>query len=450
MLFEIDEISEILAPLTDKLREKFDGYALKVESVLARQVRFAVNKISVTKTWDETTLNFLVEKSKKTFIFSLKYSSREKIPQALDAALKIIEKMPPRENYAPLPEPAKEYPSISKIFDKTLIEHPEKIVGLAEQIIETGVSEGAKRIAGTVRADIIHEVLLTSAGVEKSMKKSRIYADVRAFCDKDATGHASMAAANLSSINGELIASLAASDAKRSMNAKRLEPGVYKTLFTIDAAASLLNLIGDAASAFNVDAGFSFFINKKGKKIAPENVSIIDNACLPDGYGSRQYDEEGVPTRDNYIIRNGVLEKFLHNRFTAKKFRDELTGNAGWIFPHAWEIEMSPGDILSDELLDVLGTGLVISNITYIRFQNHVIGDFSGIIRDGVFFVKNGEVKYAVKGLRLSDNMPRILANITGIGRERRQVFHWWLEHGIPVITPAFIVEKVRYTSATK
>ncbi len=143
-----------------------------------------------------------------------------------------------------------------------------------------------------------------------------------------------------------------------------------------------------------------------------------------------------------------MLKTYVHNRFTAKKFNAEHTGNAGWISPRVWELEIAPGELKEDELLEFLGEGLIVGNATYIRFQNYLAGTFSAIIRDGIFYVKNGEVKHAVRGLRLSDSMPRILQNIIGLSKERVQVYHWWLESDIPVIAPSIVVEGVKFTKA--
>ena len=427
---------------------KLDGYAVVVTSKLSRQVRFAANKISVTKTWDETNFSILVEKDKRISAFSVGYASRNLIPKMAQLAIEAIMKAPPREDYAPLPEPADKYPSIPAEMDKTLLDQPEKLLDLAKNAIDTGLQEGAKKIAGTILAEAYNFVLVTSAGFRDGNSLSNVYLDVRAFMAKEATGHASIASRTVSGINAKEVASIAAHDAKLSENSKTIEPGKYNTVFTIDATASLMNLVGGATSAYAVDAGFSFFIKKLGTQVGPENLNVEDNPLDSNGYRIRNFDDEGVPTKRLRIIENGVLKTYLHNRFTAKKFNAEHTGHAGWVFPHAWELTVYPGDVAWEELLEMIGRGLIVSNATYIRFQNYIEGTFSAIIRDGVFYVENGEIKHAVKGLRLSDSMPRILQNIIALGKDRRQVFHWWLEEGIPVITPPMAVKEVGFTKA--
>lgn len=448
-MLEKDELFSLADDIVKELEKlNLDGYALIATSRLARQIRFAVNKISVTKTWDETSFNILVEKDQRVSAFSVGYASRDLIPKMAQLTIEAIKKAPPRQDYAPLPEPATQYPKFPAEPDLTLIRKPERLLDIAKQAIDTGSKEGAKKIAGTLLANFYNFVLITSAGFRNSNSVSNIYLDVRAFMTKEATGHASIASSSVDDINAEQIASIAARDAKLSENIKSIEPGEYNTVLTIDATASLMNLVGGAASAYAVDTGFSFFIKKLNTQVAPEELNVEDNPLYNRGYRVRNFDDEGVPTRRLPIIEKGILKSYLHNRFTAKKFNMEHTGHAGWLSPNSWELVVYPGDASWEELLEIIGKGLVVSNATYIRFQNYVTGDFSAVIRDGVFYVENGEIKHAVKGLRLSDSVPKMLQNLIGIGKETRQVFHWWLEWGIPVITPAIAIKNVGFTKA--
>jgi len=437
-----DEVEEMIKKIG------VDGYAISLYSSLSRQVRFAANKISVTKTWDETEISVLIDKDERVAAFSVGLSSKDLIPDMARRSLEAIKNAPPRKDYTPLPEPASSYPSPPGGVDQALRENPERLLDIAKEAIDSGLSEGAKKMAGTIIANVSNGVLITSTRFRDSSSLSNVYLDVRAFTSKEATGHASIASRILSDIKADEVASLAARDAKISQNIKSLDPGKYNTIFTIDATASLMNLVGGSASAYAVDAGFSFLINKLGNKIAPEKLILEDNPLLHNGFVIRTFDDEGVPTKVINIINKGVLENYLHNRFTAKKFNMEHNAHAGWLSPHAWELVVYPGEASWDELLEIINKGLIVSNATYIRYQNYMAGTFSAVIRDGVFYVENGEIKHAVKGLRLSDSMPNILNNIVEIGKHRRQVFHWWLESNLPVLTPPIAVKDVGYTKA--
>jgi len=65
-----------------------------------------------------------------------------------------------------------------------------------------------------------------------------------------------------------------------------------------------------------------------GKRFGPDHLNIIDDGSKPGLRGTRKYDDEGVRTRKNYLIREGVLTGRLHSRETAAKMNESLTGSA--------------------------------------------------------------------------------------------------------------------------
>ena len=100
-----------------------------------------------------------------------------------------------------------------------------------------------------------------------------------------------------------------------------------------------------------------------------------------------------------------------------------------------------------DEILEEAGDGLYISNNWYTRFQNYRQGDFSTIPRDAMFQIQNGKLGPPVKGLRVSDNMIRILSSIRDVSKERKWI-RWW-EVDIPTYLGHFLVDQVGITKST-
>lgn len=198
---------------------------------------------------------------------------------------------------------------------------------------------------------------------------------------------------------------------------------------------------------FSVEAGFSFLAGKLGKAVASEAVTFIDDATLAEGYSSTPFDAEGTTTRPTTILRNGVLETYLHNHSTAKRHNTKSTGNAGLVSPEAWNLVLKPGKAKEEELIAEVKRGLLVTNIWYTRFQNYITGDFSTIPRDGLFLVEDGEVKGAVAGLRVTDNMQRFLEGMRLVGKTAQNVKSW--EADTPVLAPPALVEKVRFTAST-
>jgi len=101
-----------------------------------------------------------------------------------------------------------------------------------------------------------------------------------------------------------------------------------------------------------------------------------------------------------------------------------------------------------EDLFDLARDGLYVTNNWYTRFQNYQTGDFSTICRDGIFEIKNGKIGHPVKGLRLSDNMIRILQSAKAMSKDRDWV-KWW-EVDTPTLTPYVLVEGAGITIAQK
>lgn len=441
----IDEASRLVR---DALNVGFDEAAVEVIETVESQIRFSNNSIDIAKRWISRRINVFVAKDGRMAVST--FEDAKVAQRSLGKLRSYITLLPIHKNYTRLPKGPFRYERIDGIYDPKIAELSDKAVDMVNSTIASALNAGARRVAGSLRWGVNKIGLATSRDVQTDTKETFIYVDVRAFVNSEATGHGDRCSRLLSDFEPEEAGRESGEVARMSTKKGKIDPGVYDTIFHHAAVANILNNIAMAASAFYVSAGFSFFKGKLGQEIASDKVTLIDNPLYPGGFGSRPFDDEGVPTRKTVIIKEGHLKTFLHNRLTAKEFNTETTANAGWISPSAWQIELKTGDSSIDELLSLISKGLVVMNATYTRFQNYQTGEFSSIIRDGVFYVENGDIKFSVRNLRLSDSFLNILKNVAEIGKEKRQIYHWWLEQGIPVIAPPILVRNVKFTAPGK
>lgn len=447
-MVEID-VSELAQNILRKVLGFADDCVVLVESSKSHQVRFSQNRIDIAKTWNETSIGIMMDKDKKVNVIELSLPSVKDIDEVLKAAEKALVSSQPKPIYAELPPISTGIKRVGTAVDPDIRDKPEKLIDLVHIAMESARSVGAKRSAGSIRGNYVSIALASSRGAEVLRDEyTNVYMDIRAFLDGEETGHASQLSRSIAGIDAEELGREAGEVAKLNANQVVFEPGRYDTLITPNAAASIMNLAARASSGFFFLMGMSFFAGKLGEEVASSNLNLYDDPFNANSRLPRLFDDEGVATRKNKIIENGVLRGLLHNRFTAKAFNSELTGNSGWVVPHPWHLEVEPGDYTRDELVTELRKGLILNNVTYIRFQNYVTGDFSGIIRDGLFYVEGGEIKGAVKGLRFSDNALRILKNVVALGNDVKDIYHWWLEFGTSVSTPSLLVKNCGYTRA--
>jgi len=224
------------------------------------------------------------------------------------------------------------------------------------------------------------------------------------------------------------------------------EAGEYQVLMSPTVASNLVETVASAASAFSVDAGISYLVEKVGKKVASDSFSLTDHGYREGALGGRGFDDEGMPTRSTPLIESGVLRGYLHNLTTAKKWKAESTSNAGLVQPHAWNLEVAEGDAGYEEMVKGIRRGIILTSNWYTRFKNYRTGEFSTVPRDGAYLVENGEVVKSLKGMRLSDDLQRIFSSVLQLSREREWIA-WW-EVDTPTLCPWVLVDGAKITRA--
>ncbi len=437
MMFEIN--NKII-----KIGEKLGFGDMVILSTLndRKQVRFANGEITIAKRWLEKKTEIFVEKDKRLVSTEISNYEEEHIENVMNNLAKLINSVEKKEDYYGIAEGPFKYGDIEKTFDSKVLE-TDPIEPIEAAINATSLD----RVAGVLYVDHPQTFLTTSNNVEAKDEGTGIEISVRAFKDDLASGHSTNSSRVLSDFKPEEAGKKAGEIARMVHNPEVGESGKFDVIFEPMSIGNLLSTMGEFASAMAVEAGFSFLVNKIGKKVATEDFTFRDIGNLPNGYGTRKFDDEGVPTKSTDIIKDGTLQTYLLNSSYAKKYNMENTSNSGIIMPHPWNLYVEPGNYKEEEIFDVK-KGIFVTNIWYTRFQNYVTGDFSTIPRDGIFLVENGEIKKAIKNIRVSDNIQRMLMGIDAIGRELRQV-HWW-EAEIPIFVPYIRVKDVGITKATQ
>ena len=142
----------------------------------------------------------------------------------------------------------------------------------------------------------------------------------------------------------------------------------------------------------------------------------------------------------------GVLNGYLHNLTTARKWKTESTGNAGLLSPRAWNLEVGAGDASYDEMVKEMKRGIVLTSNWYTRFKNQRTGELSTVPRDGAYLVEGGRIVKPVKGMRLSDDLPRMFSSVQLLSKQREWV-EWWEVH-TPTLCPWILVDGAKITKA--
>jgi len=409
-------------------------------------LRFYNNSLSIIKNWKKLGINALIGYKKRTMIVSFQDTSKDAINNTLESMFKSAKYLDEDKDYTPLPEVKAKYEPIPETYDKRIEEMDNSSI-YVEEAINEALDNGAKRVAGTLEYSIGKKILLTSTGIQAEDKGTNIRIAVRAFVDSQISGHwvsASRILSKFDPVEAGKMAGYIASLSKKKIN---IEQGKYIALLS---PLVIANLIGDfakiGASAYMIDAGMSFLSDKINKQVASDKFTLYDDGRMVNGPASTTFDDEGIPTQRTVIVEKGIFKNMLHNSRTARKFKTVSTGNAGWIFPHAWNLEIEAGTRSLEDLIAEVDKGIFVTNNWYTRYQNMREGLFSTICRDNTFYIENGEIKGLAPKLRVVGKMIDLLSDIVELSKDRTMVV-WW-EAETPVLAPYILFREVSFTKA--
>ncbi len=232
----------------------------------------------------------------------------------------------------------------------------------------------------------------------------------------------------LADIDFKRIGREAAERATELLGARKAKTCKTYVLLDTSVAAEFLSVLSSSFFADNVQKGKSLLIDKMEKKVFSERINIIDNALLDYHLGSRPFDAEGVPSRENILVEKGKVKGYLHNLYTAKKGSTQSTASAtrGGIFsPPSVGISnlyIKASDKKFEysfkELTAQMPHGVIVTEAMGVHTANPITGDFSFGITG--LWVENGEIKYPVKEAAISGNMLDIFSRVIGVGNEIR------------------------------
>lgn len=165
----------------------------------------------------------------------------------------------------------------------------------------------------------------------------------------------------------------------------------------------------------------SVLIDKLGKKVASEKVTIYDDGTLDGAFGSFKYDDEGVPTQKTTLIKNGEIVGLMHNLETAHKFGTKPTGNArAEDFRYEPIIRMrntylASGDHSFEELLEDIKFGYCIKD--YRGGQANLDGTFQVGVQEA-YEIVDGELGRPVRNVSFSGNTLETLHKVDALGKD--------------------------------
>jgi PmbA protein len=217
----------------------------------------------------------------------------------------------------------------------------------------------------------------------------------------------------------EAVGRVAAERALRRLGARKARTTEVPVIFDTETAASLVRTIAGAAAGPSLYRRASFLCDRLGSRIAAPTVTIVDDGTIPGALGSRPFDGEGLPTRRTVVVRDGVLESYLLDTYSARKLGLASTHHAGrdgsgmTVVPT--NLMLLPGTATPEELIASVDNGFYVTEL--IGFGvNGVTGDYSRGAAG--LWIENGQLAYPVEEVTIAGNLLDMLMAIDGVGND--------------------------------
>ena len=221
------------------------------------------------------------------------------------------------------------------------------------------------------------------------------------------------------------------------------------------AGASGILLHEAMGHAFEADfnrKGQSIFSDRMGRRICPEGIDIVDDGTLMWNRGSGNYDDEGVSGEKTYMVKDGILNSYLHDRISAGWYGVASTGNGRREnfrynpIPRMRATYMESGNADPNDIIASVKEGIYVD-----EFSNGQVkigeGDFTFFVKSG-FMIENGRLTAPIKDINIIGNGPQALADILAVGNDLKIDDGTWTcgkEQSVPVSCgmPTVLVDRL-------
>jgi len=159
-----------------------------------------------------------------------------------------------------------------------------------------------------------------------------------------------------------------------------------------------------------------------GLQVGSSLVNVVDDPTLDGSFGFYLYDDEGVKARKRILIKEGVINEFLHNRETASVFKLKSNGSSRAVAYNREPIVrmantyLEPGDYSKEEIFEEVKEGVYIKsfmewNIDDRRFNQRYVGLEA-------YKIEKGELKERVRNPVLELTTTGLWSSVDAVGKD--------------------------------
>jgi len=403
-------------------------------------VRYANNMVFTNLSKSTMNLGVQVAFENKKGNSSTNQFDEDSLRKCVQRAEQIAKFAPPDPEFLPPLQPQK-YKKIKAFIKDTAEISPEEKTRKVMDIIEHGHKK-EMNLFGTFSNSASFFAVANSKGLFGYHKYTSANCTTTART-KDGTGsfRATKDNRDIKKLDAFIVGKEAIDRALKSRNPKEIEPSDYTVVFEPEALADLILFMYFFIDARAADEGRSFMSTKDGKsklgtKVFGENVTVKSIPDHPDLLAF-PFDNEGIPSQEITWIDKGVIKNLYYSRYWAKKKGKKPSSFTGGIV-------MEGGDATMEELIKSVKKGIYVPRLWYIREVNPMTLLLTGLTRDGVFLIEDGQLKHPLLNLRFNESLETVLNSITMMTKPEIAIGSEW---ELPMLVPGAKVKNFTFTS---
>ncbi len=402
---------------------KAESCQCNLDGQLSGNIRYARNTVSTAGQTSDVTLTVQSINGKKTGVASINEFDDASLLKVVRRSEELAALAPDNPETMPLFGP-QNYVKTTGYFKSTASVTPEDRAMAAENSIAP--SKKNKLISsGFLNETVAFTAMINSKGLFAYYPQTSVDFTVTIRTeDGTGSGWVTRDFSDYSKLDTAEASMVAINKSMKSVDAKAMEPGKYTVILEPAASIGLLGNMARSLSQRSADEGRSFMSkkgdkgvegNRLGEKMFDSQVNIYSDPTHPD-VPTAPFAEDGHRVERTDWIKDGKVVNLFNSPYWAEKtktpYRPRAMGSGQFI--------MEGGNESLEEMIKNTRRGVLVTRLWYIRQLDPQTLLYTGLTRDGTFYIENGKIKYPIKNFRFNESPIVMLNNIEALGKPVR------------------------------
>ncbi len=302
----------------------------------------------------------------------------------------------------------------------------ERKVDLAIEL-ERAVRAADPRISGIESAEYVdsagESAIATTTGIRTVSRDTSCYVATYALAEERGetqTGFGFAVGRDPGQLDVARAAAEAAARATRMLGAVKPPTGRVRVVLDPWVTAQFLGILAYTLNGEAVLKGRSLFADRLGVEVGSPLLTLVDDPTDPAAFTATDADGEGLATRRNVLLEDGVLRQFVHNAYTGRRSGGASTGSAVRGYSSTPSVgcmatTLVPGTATQAELVSLVGDGVLVQDVAGLHSGvNPVSGDFS-TGAEGLR-IRDGALAEPLREFTIASTLQRMLRDVQAVG----------------------------------